>query len=107
MTYTLAMAAKGIEIADDGVAEVSMTDARAHLTALIRDVRYGGRIGSFTERGNRRAYVVTPDFYEQAMRDRVWIEAFQARLAELPEEQQREWAVALLGKLPEFMQDPG
>lgn len=67
MTYTLAMAAEqGIQIADDGVAEVSMTDARAHLTQLIRDVRYGGRTAAFTERGQRSAYVVPSDWYERA-----------------------------------------
>jgi prevent-host-death family protein len=67
MTYTLAMAAdQGIQIADDGVAEVSMTEARANLTQLIREVRYGGRAGAFTERGQRSAYVVPPDWYERA-----------------------------------------
>jgi prevent-host-death family protein len=67
MTYTLAMAAdQGIQIADDGVAEVSMTDARANLTQLLREVRYGGRPGAFTERGQRSAYVVPPDWYERA-----------------------------------------
>lgn len=71
MTYTLAMAAdKGIQIAEDGVAELSMTDARALLTSLIRDVRWGGTVGAFTERGERRVYLVTPDFYEQALADR-------------------------------------
>jgi hypothetical protein len=67
MTYTLSMAAdQGIRIADDGVAEVSMTDARALLTKLIRRVRESGppAAGAFTERGERRAYVVTPGFYE-------------------------------------------
>ncbi|MEU0979093.1 hypothetical protein ABZ488_07720 [Streptomyces griseus] len=61
---------KGIEIAEDGVATVGMTEARAQLTSLIRDVRYGGRVGAFTERGQRQAYVVTPDFYEKALEDR-------------------------------------
>lgn len=71
MTYTLAMAAdQGIQIADDGIAEVSMTDARAYLTRLIRSVREGARVGAFTERGERRVYVVTPDFYDQAIADR-------------------------------------
>lgn len=71
MTYTLAMATdKDIRVAQDGVAEVSMTDARALLTSLIRDVRWGGTVGAFTERGERRAYLVTPDFYEQALADR-------------------------------------
>ena len=71
MTYTLAMAAdQGIQIAEDGVAEVSMTDARANLTQLLRDVRYGKRSGAFTERGARSAYVVPPEFYEEAERNR-------------------------------------
>lgn len=70
MAYTLAMATgKGIEFAEDGVATVGMTDARALLTSLIREVRYGGEVGAFTERGSRQAYVVTPDFYEQAKAD--------------------------------------
>jgi prevent-host-death family protein len=83
MTYTLAMAAdQGIQIADDGVAEVSMTRARANLTALLREVRYGKRPGAFTERGERSAYVVPPDFYEQALRDRALIELLKQRVEE-------------------------
>lgn len=67
MTYTLSMAAdQGVQIADDGVSEVSMTEARANLTRLIRSVRERGKAGAFTERGERRAYVVTPEFYERA-----------------------------------------
>lgn len=65
MTYTLTMAAdQGIQIADDGIAEVSMTEARALLTRLIRGVREGGRPAAFTERGERRAYVVSPAFFD-------------------------------------------
>jgi prevent-host-death family protein len=80
MTYTLAMAAEqGIRIADDGVAEVSMTDARANLTQLLREVRYGKRSGAFTERGERSAYVVPPEFYEQAVRDRAIIDELHRR----------------------------
>lgn len=83
MTYTLAMAAdQGIQIADDGVAEVSMTDARANLTPLLRDVRYGGRPAAFTERGKRSAYVVPPEFYEQAVRDRAIIDELHRRTAD-------------------------
>jgi prevent-host-death family protein len=58
---------QGIRTADDGVAEVSMTDARANLTRLIRGVRERGQAAAFTERGERRAYVVTPEFYERAV----------------------------------------
>ena len=78
MTYTLAMAAdQGIQIADDGVAEVSMTYARANLTQLLREVRYGKRPGAFTERGERSAYVVPPEFYEQALADRARLESLE------------------------------
>jgi prevent-host-death family protein len=70
MTYTLAMASdQGIQIAEDGVAEVSMTDARALLTQLIRGVRWGGKPAAFTERGKRVAMVISPDAYEQAKAD--------------------------------------
>jgi hypothetical protein len=71
MTYTLAMATEkaGIQTAEDGVVWAPMTDARALLTGLIREVRYGGKSGAFTERGVRQAYLVTPDFYEQAQRN--------------------------------------
>lgn len=80
MPYTLAMAAEqGISIADDGVAEVSMTYARANLTQLLRDVRYGKRPGAFTERSARSAYVVPPEFYEQALRDRAIIDELHRR----------------------------
>lgn len=41
-----------------------MTEARAQLTKLIREVREGGRPASFTERGERRAYVVSPAFFD-------------------------------------------
>ncbi|MCZ4509940.1 type II toxin-antitoxin system prevent-host-death family antitoxin [Streptomyces sp. ActVer] len=66
MTYTLFMPAdQRIQIAEDGVAEVPMTDARAALTRLIRGVREDGRPGAFTERGERRAYVVTPAMFDR------------------------------------------
>jgi prevent-host-death family protein len=67
-------AEQGIQIAEDGVAEVSMTDARANLTQLIREVRYGGRPAAFTERKTRSAYVVPPEFYEQLLWNRGIVE---------------------------------
>lgn len=83
MTYTLSMTAdQGIQTAHDGVAEVSMTAARANLTQLIRDVRYGGRPAAFTERGRRSAYVVPAEFYEQAVRDREMLEYLSERAAD-------------------------
>jgi antitoxin (DNA-binding transcriptional repressor) of toxin-antitoxin stability system len=66
MTYTLAMAAEqGIRIAKDGTPEVSMTDARAHLTAFVRGVRWGKKVSAFTERGERSAYVVPTEFFDR------------------------------------------
>jgi prevent-host-death family protein len=85
MTYTLAMAAdQGIQIADDGVAEVSMTYARANLTQLLREVRYGKRPGAFTERGERAAYVVPPEYYDRAESALRKQAAFDAAMSELP-----------------------
>ena len=90
MTYTLAMAAdQGIRTADDGVAEVSMTDARANLTQLLRDVRYGNRSGAFTERGERSAYVVPPDFYEQAAKDRAFMAQVERAFKEAATDEER------------------
>lgn len=78
MPYTLAMAVHPkIRIEDDGVAEVAMTDARAALTSLIREVSWGQRPGAFTERGKRVAMVVPTDFYEQALRDRARLESLE------------------------------
>ena len=59
-----------------------MTYARANLTRLIREVRYGKRAGAFTERGERSAYLVPPDFYEQAVRDRAIIDELHRRTQE-------------------------
>jgi prevent-host-death family protein len=74
---------QGVTIADDGVAEVSMTDARANLTRLIREVRYGLRPAAFTERGERSAYVVPAGFYEQATSDRALLQGLHKYLDEL------------------------
>ncbi|WP_189396983.1 type II toxin-antitoxin system Phd/YefM family antitoxin [Streptomyces sp. FBKL.4005] len=71
-----------IEIKSDGVADVAMTDARAALTSLIREVSWGQRPGAFTERGKRVAMVVPPEFYEQALRDRAVIELLRKRSEE-------------------------
>ena len=83
MTYTLFMPAdQRIQIAEDGVAEVPMTHARAALTALIREVSWGKRPGAFTERGNRVAMVVPPEEYEElaALRElRLYLEELEAR----------------------------
>lgn len=67
MPYTLAMAAdQEPKIAEDGVQEVPLTIARPLLTRLIEQAREDGLASALTVRGRRRAYVVTPDFYEQA-----------------------------------------
>lgn len=69
MTYTLAMATTDQEpkIAEDGVQEVPLTIARPLLTRLIEQVREDGLVSALTVRGRRRAYLVTPDFYDRAI----------------------------------------
>lgn len=69
MAYTLAMATADVEpeIAEDGVQEVPLTIARPLLTRLIEQVREDGLVSALTVRGRRRAYLVTPDFYDRAV----------------------------------------
>jgi antitoxin (DNA-binding transcriptional repressor) of toxin-antitoxin stability system len=87
MTYTLAMALHPkIDIKQDGVAEVGMTDARAALTSLIREVSWGHRTGAFTERGTRVALVVPPEFFERTNVLRRALELVKARDPGLYEE---------------------
>lgn len=74
MNYTLAMAeALEIRIAADGVQEVPLTKARAYLTRLIEQAREEGLISALTVRNRRRVYVVSPDFYDQALADREYV----------------------------------
>jgi hypothetical protein len=54
------------QIAEDGVQEVPLTIARPLLTRLIEQVREQGLVSALTVRGRRRAYLVTPDWYERA-----------------------------------------
>ena len=68
MSYTLTMAVdQEPTIATDGVQEVPLTIARRLLTRLIEQVREDGLVSALTVRGRRRAYLVTPDFYERAV----------------------------------------
>lgn len=107
MTYTLTMAAdQGIQIAKDGTPEVSMTSARAHLTAFIREVRWGKKVSAFTERGERTAYVVPPEFYDQAKSDRAMVTAFHAAMSELPpDERPLKFMELMLKKIDELDDD--
>lgn len=69
MPYTLAMAAdQEPQTADDGVQEVPLTIARPLLTRLIEQLREEGVVSALTVRGKRRVYLVSPDFYERALR---------------------------------------
>lgn len=78
MSYTLAMASDlEPHIAPDGVQEVPLTKARARLTRVIEQAREESVISSFTVRGRRRAYVVPPEFYRQALEDRARLEALE------------------------------
>ncbi|WP_158079333.1 type II toxin-antitoxin system Phd/YefM family antitoxin [Actinomadura sp. CNU-125] len=54
-------------IADDGVQEVPLTIARPLLTRLIEQAREDHLMSALTVRGRRRAYLVTPDFYDRAL----------------------------------------
>lgn len=102
MTYTLFMPAdQRITIAEDGVAEVSMTYARALLTQLIRGVRYGKDVGAFTERGERSAYVVTPEFYDQAQQDRRAVVALSKAAEKMTPDQLRDFAVGWFNGMTE------
>ncbi|MFD5632427.1 hypothetical protein [Streptomyces sp. NPDC127072] len=55
------------KIAEDGVQDVPLTIARPLLTRLIEQVREDGLVSALTVRGRRRAYLVTPDFYDRAI----------------------------------------
>ncbi|MEV6791311.1 hypothetical protein AB0M87_04765 [Streptomyces sp. NPDC051320] len=55
------------QIAPDGVQEVPLTIARPLLTTVIEQLREDGVVSALTVRGRRRAYLVTPEFYEEAI----------------------------------------
>ncbi|MEC3995060.1 hypothetical protein VSR01_16565 [Actinacidiphila sp. DG2A-62] len=54
-------------IAEDGVQEVPLTIARRLLTTLIEQARERQLVSAFTVRKRRRAYLVTPEFYDRAV----------------------------------------
>lgn len=85
MSYTLTMAAdQEPKIATDGVQEVPLTIARPLLTRLIEQALEESQVSALTVRSRRRAYLVTPDFYEQAVKDRRMVAAFHEAVADLP-----------------------
>jgi hypothetical protein len=73
-------------IADDGVQEVPLTIARPLLTRLIEQALEDDLVSTLTVRGRRRAYLVTPDFYVQALLDRAQLDAVRAQLEDLADE---------------------
>lgn len=78
MSYTLAMATdQDPKIAEDGVQDVPLTIARPLLTRLIEQAREDDLVSALTVRGRRRAYLVTPDFYERALEDRARIASLE------------------------------
>jgi hypothetical protein len=88
MAYTLAMSPdQEPEIASDGVQEVPLTLARPLLTRLIEQAREDGVASALTVRGRRRAYLVTPDFYERAVADRDFLERMRKGLEKVTPEQ--------------------
>ncbi|WP_284576670.1 hypothetical protein [Streptomyces sp. 2P-4] len=56
------------ERAEDGVQELPLTHARAQLTTLIEDARERDLVTALTVRGRRKICLVTPEFYEAAVR---------------------------------------
>ena len=82
-----------------------IAEARNVLGEVIARARFAGEPTVLINRGKEAAVIVSYDFYEQAKTDRAWMEAMRARFAELSEEQQREWAVAILEKLPPLSRD--
>ncbi|WP_367138957.1 MULTISPECIES: hypothetical protein [Streptomyces] len=67
----------GPQIAEDGIQEVPLTVARALLTRVIEQAREDDLVSALTVRGRRRAYLVTPAFYEQAIEDRARLESLE------------------------------
>lgn len=72
--YTLAMTSKPKPappkpvLAEDGMQEVPLTHARAQLSTLIEDARERQQDTALTVRGRRRIVLVTPEFYEAALK---------------------------------------
>lgn len=71
--YTLVMTAKPTkpyepEIAADGVQECALTHSRPLLTRLIADARERDLVTALTVRGERKIVLVTPEWYEEALR---------------------------------------
>ncbi|MEU6929020.1 type II toxin-antitoxin system prevent-host-death family antitoxin [Streptomyces sp. NPDC046374] len=54
--------------AADGVQELPLTHARAQLTTLIEDARERGTVTALTVRGRRKICLVTPEWYEEAVK---------------------------------------
>ncbi|MGW2089629.1 hypothetical protein [Streptomyces sp. NPDC001880] len=87
------------QIADDGVQDVPLTVARPLLTRLIEQAREDGLDSALTVRGRRRAYLVTPDFYEQAIADRAYLERLSKAFGKFTPEQQEAIGRELIGPL--------
>ncbi|WP_199570590.1 hypothetical protein [Streptomyces murinus] len=56
------------ELQPDGVQDLPLTHARAQLTTLIEDARERDLVTALTVRGRRRICLVTPEFYERAVK---------------------------------------
>jgi PHD/YefM family antitoxin component YafN of YafNO toxin-antitoxin module len=93
-------------IADDGVQEVPLTIARPLLTRLIEQVREDGLVSALTIRGRRRAYLVTPDFYERAQRADHTAKALLRFLDEEPGAAGAKMRENAMRYIREFGQDP-
>ncbi|NUH35303.1 hypothetical protein HUF15_00715 [Streptomyces samsunensis] len=87
------------EIAEDGIQEVPLTIARPLLTRLIEQAREDGVFSALTVRGRRRAYLVTPDFYERAAYNKAFVEAVDRAWQEMSPEDQATFGSEVQGYL--------
>lgn len=99
MAYTLDMASDlEPRIAEDGIQDVPLTRARALLTRLIEQVREDGLVSALTVRGRRRAYLVTPTFFETAKSDRRMVQAFHLAAGTKPQPETAQDFLSLMAK---------
>jgi prevent-host-death family protein len=77
-----------------GEERMGVSEARANLTEVIAKVRLLGQQVVLTRREKPQAALVSPDFYEQSLRDRAVIEHLERQASEVvagpePESQRR------------------
>ncbi|MER5699645.1 hypothetical protein ACWDBO_37360 [Streptomyces mirabilis] len=64
-------------LAEDGVQEAPLRQARAWLTRLIDDALIDDKTSALTDRGRRRVYLVPPRTYETDRRNEALVAALE------------------------------